>query len=89
MKVKELIKRLIDMPQEAEVYVDLRQSTNSLTIDEVYNCGNTVVSLVVDYRDFELDEEVMDEIEREQAEDNEQAQIDMAIKNYKENEVPR
>ncbi|MBR0541126.1 MAG: hypothetical protein IJK26_02855, partial [Clostridia bacterium] len=73
----------------ANVYVDLRQSSNSLTIDEVYNYGNTVVSLVVDYRDFELDEEVMDEIEREQAEDNEQAQIDMAIKNYKENEVPR
>ena len=89
MKVKELVRRLLDMPQGANVYVDLRQSSNSLIIDEVYNCGNTVVSLVLDYRDFELDEEVMEEIEREKAEENEQAQIDMAIKNLKENEVPK
>lgn len=88
MKVKELVKKLLDMPQEAEVYTDLRQSTNSLTIDEVYN-HDKVVSLVLDYRDFELDEEAVYEIEKEKEEDARDAEIDMAIKNYKENEVPR
>ena len=89
MKVKELIKKLLDMPLNAEVFIDVRQSTNSMTVDSVYNCGNTMVSIVADYQDFELDEEAMDTIEREKAEEGLESAIDMALKNYKENEVPR
>ena len=81
MKVKELIKELQKANQEADVFITVRQCKNCMYIKGIYE--NEEVTIEADWQDFELDEEVMEEIEREKAEDNEQAQIDRAIKNYK------
>lgn len=75
MKVKDLIEKLLKMPQEANVLVELRQSENDLDITkaEYYEKPNSVC-LIADWRDFELDEDEvywceqeLDEIAKEDA----------------------
>lgn len=69
MKVKELIKILKTMPEEAEVFTELRQSKNDLSIDKAkyYEKLNSVC-LIADWRDFEVDEDEVYWCEKEQEE---------------------
>ena len=64
MKVKDLIYWLQSMPQEANVKINLRQSTMMIDIDRVNKyktkcLGKDIdnVEIIADWRDFELDEE--------------------------------
>ena len=61
MKVKELIEILKTMSQEADVFIELKQSENLLNIDDIKKCknqfGRESVEIVADWTDFKLDEE--------------------------------
>lgn len=72
MKVKRLIEILKSMPQEANVKINLRQSTMMIDIDRVNKyktkcLGKDIdsVEIIADWRDFELDEEEMQLCEQE------------------------
>lgn len=77
MKVKSLVEKLLQMPQEADVWVSLRQSKNGLNIDTIKKVkmrvgGNiepimevTDVVIALAWRDFELDEDELYFCEKE------------------------
>lgn len=78
MKVKKLIEMLLEMPQEADIKINLRQSENMIDINTVkkYKSGvvgykpTESVEIIADWRDFFLDEEedffCKEELEEEQ-----------------------
>ena len=83
MKVKDLIEKLKNMPQDMGVFVELRQSENDLSIKEVkqyekLNC----VCLVADWRDFSINEEEVYFIEQELDEEARQNALDTQVDIY-------
>lgn len=83
MKVKDLIEKLKNMPQDTDVFIELRQSENDLCIKEVkqyekLNC----VCLVADWRDFEINEEEVYFIEQELDEEARQDALDTQVDIY-------
>ena len=83
MKVKDLIEKLKNMPQDTDVFIELRQSENDLSIKEVkqyekLNC----VCLVADWRDFSIDEEEVSFIEQELDEEARQNALDTQVDIY-------
>lgn len=84
MKVKDLIEILKTMPQDADVFTELRQSKNDLDIAkaEYYKKLNSVC-LIADWRDFEIDEDEMYWCEKELDEEAEfnamNSKIDIAL----------
>ena len=68
MKVKDFIEILKTMPQNADVYIQTQACKNGLKIKDVYNFESEV-ELTADDRDFELNEDGLYEIEKEQDEE--------------------
>ena len=83
MKVKDLIEKLKNMPQDMGVFVELRQSENDLSIKEVKQYEKLkCVCLIADWRDFEIDEEEVSFIEQELDEEARQNAIDTQVDIY-------
>ena len=83
MKVKKLIEILKTMPQDADVFTELRQSENDLDIvkAEFYQKLNSVC-LIADWRDFELDEDEVYWCEKELDEEARQNALDTQVDIY-------
>ena len=83
MKVKDLIEKLKNMPQDADVFTELRQSENDLDIvkAEFYQKLNSVC-LIADWRDFELDEDEVYWCEKELDEEARQNALDTQVDIY-------
>lgn len=86
MKVKHLIEMLQKMPQESDIWIDLRQSKDGISIDSVetikLKCVDrfvTDVKIVARWKDFNLDEEEMYFCEKELDEEYKEMAIDMMI----------
>ena len=78
MKAKDLIEGLQKMPQDADVFIELRQSENDLEITEIQQYKDCIC-LVANYRDFSIDEEEVYFIEKELEEEARQDAIDSMI----------
>ena len=81
MKVKDLIEELKTMPQDTDVYIELRQSENDLDIAEIQQYKDCIC-LIANYRDFSIDEEEVYFIEQELEEEARQEAIDRKIDEY-------
>ncbi len=81
MKVKDLIEKLQKMPQDTDVYIELRQSENDLDIAEIQQYKDCIC-LIANYRDFSIDEEEISFIEQELDEEARQDAIDRQIDTY-------
>ena len=83
MKVKDLIEKLKNMPQDTDVFIELRQSENDLSIKEVKQYEKLKsVCLVADWRDFSIDEEEVSFIEQELDEEARQDALDTQVDIY-------
>ena len=83
MKVKDLIEKLKNMPQDTDVFIELRQSENDLSIKEVKQYEKLKsVCLVADWRDFEINEEEVYFIEQELDEEARQNALDTQVDIY-------
>ena len=83
MKVKDLIEKLKNMPQDTDVFIELRQSENDLSIKEVKQYEKLKsVCLVADWRDFSIDEEEVSFIEQELDEEARDNAINSQIDAY-------
>lgn len=81
MKVKDLIEKLKNMPQDTDVYIELRQSENDLDIAEIQQYKDCIC-LIANYRDFSIDEEEVSFIEQELDEEARQDALDTQVDIY-------
>lgn len=80
MKVNKLVEILKTMPQDTDVLVELRQSKNVMELRKVKYCEELKsVCLIANWRDFELDEDAIYDIEQQLDEEAKQDAVDTMI----------